>query len=109
MINLDRYPNPYMHPEYKVSHDWCLWLDISLVGEIYYIHKRLGTLNLHEGSVITDTHQRRSESRQVIRDRKYLIEKSEYRKIMAYYYLAEIYDMLPKMLQRLIRKYIQWK
>ena len=106
MINLEKYPKPYMNPDFKISHDWDLFLSMSQIGDIHFINIRLGQLTLHEGSVVTDTHQRRKESRQVIRNRKYCIEKWEYRKIMVRYYLVEIYDRLPKKMQGIIRKLI---
>lgn len=89
----------------KVSHDWDLWLKIARKVKIHYVNEPLGYLNFHEDSVITSVHRRRKESRAVVRKWMNEMEGDYYRRIMAYYYLMELFDVLPKGVRNQIR---QW-
>jgi len=98
----------YMSNRYKVSHDWDLWLRMAYANEIDYIGMPMGLLRIHKSdkSVISDTHIRRSESRQVVRKWKDYYrgsEKNYYYKILLYYYIMEIFDALPAVLRNRIR------
>jgi len=93
-----------MKKKYKISHDLDLWLNISYFNNIEYVNELLGILNLHSGSVITSTHRRRKETRQIIRHRGKIVNKSYYRKILLYYYLIEVFDLMPKFIKTIIRK-----
>lgn len=94
----------HMDENLNVSHDWDLWLKIAADYEVHYIPDILGGhLNIHHGSVITEVHKRRKESRKVIRKWLPYIEGSMYRKIIAYYYVMEIFDVLPKQVRDFIR------
>tara|TARA_Y100000310_G_C20440116_1_gene695679 strand:- start:226 stop:882 length:657 start_codon:yes stop_codon:yes gene_type:complete len=86
-----------------ISHDWDLWLKIAHDSRIGYIDKNLGVLRMHKGSVITEIHKRRRESRIVVKRWFDEVDGMWYRKIMLYYYLMEIIDVLPTWLQKMIR------
>jgi len=87
----------------KISHDWELWLRISRKYQIHYISKLLGTLCLQENSVITKVHNRRVESRKVVRMNKYYSHPKIYRKALLYYYIIELFDIIPNFLKKFIR------
>ncbi len=87
----------------EISHDWDLWLRIAHENNIHYINSVLGTLNLHEGSVITEIHKRRKECRKIIKKWVQYVDGIYYRKVMLYYYLMEIFDILPKKIRKSIR------
>ena len=92
-----------MDAKYQVSHDWDLWLKIAMNQNIYYLNEVLGVLLRQEGTIIGDVHKRRRECRQIIY--KYLdyVDGMWYRKITIYYYLMEIFDVLPLSWQQWIR------
>ena len=93
-----------MDKKYKVSHDLDLWLRIAWENNIEFLNEVLGTLDIHDGSVITSNHRRRKETRHIVRKYKNRIPEAYYDKIMTYYYLMEIFDLLPKSLKSLIRR-----
>ncbi len=81
---------------FTVSHDWDLWLKIASKYQFHYIPDILGgTLSVHRGSVISEAHKRRVESRTIVRKWKDSVNKRWYYKIMLYYYLMEVFDVLP--------------
>ena len=86
-----------------ISHDWDLWLKIAHEHRIGYIDNPLGVLRMRRGSVISEVHKRRRESRVVIRRWFDEVDGMWYRKILLYYYLMEIIDVLPNWLQNMIR------
>lgn len=86
-----------------VSHDWDLWLKIAYEYPIYYLGEVLGVLTMGDGSVITEVHKRRKESRRVIRRWMQQADGMWYRKVMLYYYLMELFDILPRSWQGRIR------
>jgi len=91
-----------------VSHDWDLWLKIAFENEIYYLDKQLGTLSIDDvnlGSVISDAHRRRRESRKVIKRWISYCDGMYYRKVMLYYYLMEVFDVLPMWMKTRIRSW----
>jgi teichuronic acid biosynthesis glycosyltransferase TuaG len=101
-----------MDPTLTISHDWDLWLKVASENELYYDSLPLGCLTLHEGSVITETYKRRSQCREIIRrwrDRVDTfhcnddVDASYYRKVLAYYYLMEVFDVLPEYIKRKVR------
>lgn len=91
----------------KVSHDWDLFLDMCDFGLFAYINLTLGKLFFHQGSVITDSKRRRLESRWVVQARKKRLGFFQYHSIMGYYHLAELFDKMPKSIQKLIRGVLQ--
>lgn len=94
-----------MDQRYKVSHDLELWLEIARFDNIEFLNEILGSLNLHDKSVITANHKRRKETRQIIRFYNNFIPGLYYKKIMIYYYLMEIFDLLPEYFKTSIRKF----
>lgn len=86
-----------------ISHDWDLWLRIAYDIPVHYINEPLGTLEIRDGSVIGEVHRRRSECRQVIRKWMKQVDTIYYKKIMRYYYLMEVFDVLPVKLQGCMR------
>ena len=95
-----------MDHQYKISHDWDLWLKIAETISIQFLNEKLGVLNLHKGSVITEAHKRRVECRKIIKKWKEKCNKKDYNKIMAYYYFIEIIDIMPNFIQNFIRKIV---
>lgn len=94
-----------MNVHYKVSHDWDLWLKIAYSCPVHYINEVMGTLHIHkEGSVINANHQRRKESREIVRSWRTEIDGMYYRKIMVYYYLIEVFDHLPYFMRSWVRR-----
>jgi len=87
-----------------VSHDWDLWLKIAFANQITCLNEVLGVLIRKEGTVIGDSHKRRKESRKVINRWVSYMDGMWYRKIMLYYFVMEIFDILPGSWQRWIRK-----
>jgi len=88
-----------------ISHDWDLWLRIAFEVPIHFVNEQLGLLQIHEGSVISETHRRRSESRQIIRKWFDCVDGMYYRKVMVYYYLMEVMDLLPGRVRKIIRSW----
>lgn len=95
-----------MDPRYGISHDWDLWLKIAFheYVPIDYLGMTLGVLRMQDRSVITKVHRRRRECRQIVRSWKDKIDEDWYRKVLAYYYLMEGFDLMPKFMQEKIRK-----
>lgn len=94
-----------MRKEFDVSHDWDLWLRIAYRTPVHALPVSLGTLRVHDsGSVINETHRRRSESRRVVRAWKNYCEPKFFRKILTYYYIIEVMDMMPAWGYRWLRK-----
>ena len=94
-----------MNAYYTISHDWDLWLRIAFDHQIHFVNEKLGELTIHHGgSVISEAHRRRRESREIIRTWMDYVDGMWYRKIMLYYYLMEVFDILPRPLQQGIRK-----
>ncbi|MBW8001726.1 MAG: glycosyltransferase family 2 protein [Planctomycetes bacterium] len=92
--------------KFKISHDWDLWLKVASKYQFHYIPDNLGgTLSIHYGSVIGDVHKRREESRKIVRKWKSEVSRRWYYKIMLYYYLMEVFDVLPKFLQGWVRSW----
>ena len=92
-----------MRDEFTISHDWDLWLKIALKNKILFVNEKLGVLQLHKGSVITEVHRRRKESRKIVRSWSKHIGKRQYIKIMMYYYIMELFDIMPNKFQDYIR------
>lgn len=93
-----------MDPFLTINHDWDLWLRIAYELPIHFINELLGQIEIHKGSVITEVHKRRVSSRRIVRKWIEKMEGMYYRKVMAYYYLMEVFDILPERLQRKIRR-----
>ena len=93
-----------MKASYKVSHDWELWLRIARRLPIYGIPDILGELRIQEGSAISSVHTRRVESRRILRDWKGQVPMSRYSSILAYYYLMEVLDVIPRKISAVIRR-----
>ena len=93
-----------MDPDLPINHDWDLWLRIAHDIPIHFVNEQLGQLEIHGGSVIGEVHKRRKDSRKIIRKWMNEVDGMYYRKIMAYYCLMEIFDILPKGIQRQVRK-----
>jgi len=94
-----------MNPNYRISHDWDLWLRIAFQDiRIRRLKGSYGTLSLHSGSVITETHKRREECRKIIRTWKKNCDLLYYYKLLSYYYLIEVYDYLPTFIKDFIRR-----
>lgn len=87
-----------------VSHDWELWLRIAYKYKIDYIPMALGFLRMGHGGVTSQTRLRRKESRKVVRLWKGSVPWAYYTKCLGYYYLVEMWDLLPKIIKQLIRK-----
>jgi len=87
-----------------ISHDWDLWLRIAFQHNILYCNSVLGTLRMHEGSVISEVHKRRKECRTIVRKWLSYVDGMWYRKIMLYYYMMEVFDILPRSWQERIRR-----
>lgn len=88
-----------------ISHDWDLWLKIAFDYQLHYIPDIIaGKLTVHHGSVISKVHNRRRESRDVIRKWVDYVDGDWYKKIMIYYYLMEAFDLLPKWVQMKLRR-----
>jgi len=94
-----------MDLRFRVSHDWDLWLKMAFENEIYFLSQCYGILRLHSDTVITDIHRRRKESREVVRKWMSYVDGMWYRKIMLYYYLMEMFDLLPESWQDGIRRW----
>jgi len=89
-----------------INHDWDLWLKIAAKFPIKYVNEVLGCLSVPYGeSVIKDRHRRRAECRTVVRRWKPHVDSIWYRRILLYYYLMEVIDVLPQWLQKFIRKW----
>jgi len=86
-----------------VSHDWDLWLKVAHEYEVHFIDAPLCTLYLLEGSVISQIHRRRVESRQVVQKWMPHVDGMWYRKVLLYYYLMEVFDILPRSWQQWLR------
>ena len=87
-----------------ISHDWDLWLRVAFENDIHFIPDILaGTLLIHWSSVISEVHKRRRESRRVIRKWLPYVDGMYYRKVMLYYYLMEVVDILPTFVQERLR------
>ena len=69
----------------------------------FFVNEKLGMLQLHEGSIITRVHRRRKESRKIVRSWSKHIDKKQYAKIMMYYYIMELFDIMPGIIQDRIR------
>lgn len=90
----------------EVSHDWDLWLKIAFENNVHYIPDVLGgTLSIHYGSVISEVHKRRRESRKVIQKWVSYVDGMWYRRLLCYYYLMEIIDILPEFMKKRLRKW----
>jgi len=88
----------------EVSHDWDLWLRVAFENDLHFIPDILGgTLSIHWDSVISEVHKRRRESRQVIRKWLPYVDGMYYRKVMFYYYLMEVVDLLPALMRNKLR------
>jgi len=94
-----------MDPALVINHDWDLWLRIAYEVPMHFVNEQLGLLEIHEDSVITEAHRRRTDSRKIIRKWADHVDASYYKKIMAYYYLMEVFDVLPRGVQKTIRKW----
>jgi len=104
MIKKDLWENyGGMDPKLTINHDWDLWLRIGYAYQIHFINEKLGWLDLHEDSVITKNHRRRVDSRKIVRKWKYYVGSNYYRKVMIYYYLMEVFDILPDWIQNRVR------
>jgi len=87
-----------------ISHDWDLWLKVAFEYQLHFIPDILvGTLDIHSGTVISEAHKRRKESRRVVKRWTPYVDGMWYRKIMLYYYVMEIFDILPYSWQQRIR------
>lgn len=93
-----------MNGNLTINHDWDLWLKIAYDLPVHFINEQLGKLEIHKGSIISQNHKRRVDSRKIIRKWKDKVDLRYYRKIMLYYYLMEVYDILPARIQNIIRE-----
>lgn len=94
-----------MDEDLTINHDWDLWLKIAYENQIHFVNEPLGELYLHGGSVITEAHRRRSDSRRIVRKWRGKVDEGYYRRILVYYYLMEVFDVLPENIQALVRKW----
>lgn len=93
-----------MDMSFDISHDWDLWLRVAFENDLHFIPDILaGTLVIHHGSVISEVHKRRRESRRVIRKWLPYVDGLYYRKVMLYYYLMEVIDLFPTFIQERLR------
>lgn len=85
------------NPDFSISHDWDIYLRLLNFGyAIEYIPAALGYLRLHGRGVTANSHQRRKESRQVVRQWRGRVPLGLYYKCLLRYYLAEVYDLWKK-------------
>jgi len=98
-----------MDPGLTISHDWDLWLELAKDWDVLYIPHVLGTLSMHEGSVITETRRRRAESREVVRRHSPSCKSRRVRwKARAYYRFVGWYDILPVWAKGMVRRLAGW-
>jgi hypothetical protein len=88
-----------------IAHDWDLWLKIAFENPIVFTDGPLGRLLMHKDSVIWKVHKRRRESRRIIRRWLPYVDGMWYRKVVLYYYLMEIFDILPEEWQCRLRRW----